>query len=80
MKTGLFSHATCLGHAPPMGHPESPDRLRAVLAALDGAEFGGLVRYEAPQATRTALLAVHDAAHVDAQGWAAQVPDIGSQR
>jgi acetoin utilization deacetylase AcuC-like enzyme len=66
MKTGLISHAACLGHVPPPGHPESPDRLRAVLSALDGPDFAGLAREEAPRADMAALLAAHDAAHVDA--------------
>jgi acetoin utilization deacetylase AcuC-like enzyme len=66
VKTGLVSHHACLGHAPPEGHPESPDRLRAVLAALDAPEFSDLALEEAPAADRNALLAVHEAAHVDA--------------
>ncbi|HEY5336633.1 MAG TPA: histone deacetylase family protein [Rhizomicrobium sp.] len=66
MKTGLISHPGCLGHAPPPGHPESPDRLRAVLRALEGAEFAALDRDTAIPADRNALLAVHTPAHVDA--------------
>ncbi|HSM96037.1 MAG TPA: histone deacetylase family protein [Rhizomicrobium sp.] len=66
MKTGLFSHHDCLAHAPPAGHPESPDRLEAVLAALAAPAFENLLRQEAPRAERAALLAAHDEAHVDA--------------
>ncbi|MBS0273277.1 MAG: histone deacetylase family protein, partial [Proteobacteria bacterium] len=66
MKTGLISHPDCLGHVPPASHPESPGRLRAVLAALEGPGFEDLAREEAPQADREALLAAHDPAHVDA--------------
>jgi acetoin utilization deacetylase AcuC-like enzyme len=66
MKTGLFSHPACLAHIPPAGHPESPDRLRAVLAALEKSDFSDLARVEAPRADRDALLAAHDASHVDA--------------
>jgi acetoin utilization deacetylase AcuC-like enzyme len=65
-KTGLFSHRNCLNHVPPPGHPESPDRLRSVIAALAAPEFGNLLREEAPRANRAALAAVHTEAHVDA--------------
>jgi acetoin utilization deacetylase AcuC-like enzyme len=54
-----------LAHAPPPGHPESPDRLRAVMAAL-ATGFGGLIREDAVAASREALLAVHTDAHINA--------------
>ncbi|HWA31473.1 MAG TPA: histone deacetylase family protein, partial [Rhizomicrobium sp.] len=66
MVTGLLSHSACLEHAPPEGHPECPERLGAVLAALSSPRFATLLRLEAPEARREALLAAHDAAHVDA--------------
>jgi acetoin utilization deacetylase AcuC-like enzyme len=64
-ETGLISHSGCLEHAPPPGHPESPDRLRAVLAALETG-FDGLRREQAVPASRDALLAAHTAPHIDA--------------
>ena len=42
MSTLLLTHPACLGHEPGPHHPERPDRLRAVLAALDDEEFAGL--------------------------------------
>jgi len=42
----IFSHPDCLRHQPPAGHPESPERLRAVLAALE--LIPHLARREAP--------------------------------
>lgn len=66
MTTVLITHPACLGHFMGPHHPESPDRLRAVLAALDAPEFSSLLREEAPEATRDQLLLVHPAAHVDA--------------
>jgi acetoin utilization deacetylase AcuC-like enzyme len=66
MATALITHRDCLGHAPPNGHPESPDRLHAVLRALEAPEFGPLVRIQAPYASRTALIRAHDSADVDA--------------
>lgn len=48
MTTLLFSHAACLDHDPGHGHPERPQRLSAVLKALDAPEFATLGRRDAP--------------------------------
>ena len=66
MSVLLLTHRACLGHDPGPHHPECPDRLRAVLKALDAEEFSDLVRDEAPRATREELLLVHPARHIDA--------------
>ncbi len=66
MWTGLVTHPACLEHLPPPGHPESADRLRAVLRHLETAAFQDLVRVEAPRADETALLRVHGREHVQA--------------
>ena len=42
MATALITHAACLEHDPGPYHPECPDRLRAVLQALDAPEFATL--------------------------------------
>jgi acetoin utilization deacetylase AcuC-like enzyme len=60
MTVALITHAACLDHDTGLGHPERSDRLRAVLAAIDAADPAGLVREEAPRATREQLCAVHD--------------------
>ncbi|WP_245187971.1 histone deacetylase family protein [Frateuria flava] len=60
----LYTHPVCLQHAPGPGHPESPARLHAVLAALDRDRFAALDRIEAPRASIEALERVHDPAHV----------------
>jgi len=65
MTTLLFTHPACLAHDPGFGHPESPDRLRAVLHALEGPDFQDLIRVEAPLAVRDALERVHLPAHID---------------
>ncbi|MEQ9640108.1 MAG: histone deacetylase family protein [Alphaproteobacteria bacterium] len=65
MTTRLYSHGACLDHDTGPGHPERPDRLRAVLTALETEPFQDLVRLEAPHASREQLLRVHPAAHVD---------------
>ena len=65
MTTLLFTHPACLEHDPGSHHPESPDRLRAVLAALNGPEFARLERREAPQAALDDVLRVHSRRHVE---------------
>jgi acetoin utilization deacetylase AcuC-like enzyme len=61
MTTLLITHRDCLGHDPSPGHPESPDRLRAVMTALDAVEFAPLRREDAPEATDAQLLRAHPA-------------------
>lgn len=59
----VFTHPTMLAHSPGAGHPESPERLRAVLDALDDA---GLARDRraATLAQVVDLERVHPADHV----------------
>ncbi len=64
MSVALFTHLACLDHDPGSWHPECPDRLRAVLRALEAPEFAPLLREEAPPATKEQILRVHDAAYV----------------
>ena len=66
MSTILYTHPDCLNHVTPAGHPERVDRLKAVMAALDGADFDQLDRREAPLAEEAELLRCHSAAHVAA--------------
>ena len=64
MTVALFTPPACLAHEPGAGHPECPDRLRAVLAALDHPEFAGLRREEAPQASLDQLALAHPVEYV----------------
>ena len=66
MTTLIFTHPICIEHDPGAHHPESTDRLRAVLKALDAEEFKGLERREAPIADLEAIKRVHDSDYVDA--------------
>ena len=66
MSVLLFTHRACLHHDPGPHHPECPDRLRAVLRALEREEFADLIRDEAPQATVEQLTRVHPANYVEA--------------
>lgn len=59
MTTLLYSHPACLEHDPGPYHPESPARLKAVLAACDAPEFAELQRREAPEADIADLARVH---------------------
>jgi acetoin utilization deacetylase AcuC-like enzyme len=65
MATLLFTHPVCLEHDTGDYHPECADRLKVILAALEGEEFGALLREQAPQAEREHLLRAHVAHHVD---------------
>jgi acetoin utilization deacetylase AcuC-like enzyme len=76
--TLLISHPACLAHDAGPGHVERPERLRAVLAALDAPEFTTLERRAAPLADVEALERAHEPAYVEAvlaaipaQGYAA---------
>ena len=51
MSTLFVTHPACLNHLAPAGHPERPDRLRAVGQALEREQFQNLARVEAPAAT-----------------------------
>ena len=66
MATYLFTHRACIEHDPGPTHPEQPDRLRAVLAALDGDDFARLERREAPPIDTDEVKRVHDPLYVDA--------------
>lgn len=59
MSVLLLTHRDCLAHEMGEGHPECPDRLRAVLKALDSEEFADLIRDEPPEATAEQLGRVH---------------------
>jgi acetoin utilization deacetylase AcuC-like enzyme len=63
-----FSHPSCLEHDPReglSGHPEQPERLRAIEAALAEREWLGWERREAPAASTAELELVHPREHVE---------------
>jgi acetoin utilization deacetylase AcuC-like enzyme len=63
MSVSLFTHPDMIAHAPGAGHPERPERLAAVLAALDDSDLS-LDHRAATEATVADLERVHPAAHV----------------
>jgi acetoin utilization deacetylase AcuC-like enzyme len=59
MTTLIYTHPACLEHHPGARHPESPERLLAVLAALREPEFAEAGWREAPLGTNEQVLRVH---------------------
>ncbi len=66
MTTALITHAAGVGHDMGPGHPERPDRLRAVWDTFATPPFASLIRHEAPCGERAAIERCHPAAYVDA--------------
>ncbi len=66
MTTLLVTHSACIGHDMGDGHPERPDRMRAVDRALESEAFQLLLRDSAPLASTEDLTRVHPAEYVDA--------------
>src|SRR5580658_931503 len=59
MPTLLITHPACLDHLTPQGHPERPDRLRAIERALEAEKFQTLARVEAPRAPLEMIALCH---------------------
>jgi acetoin utilization deacetylase AcuC-like enzyme len=66
MATLLLSHSAGLQHLTPAGHPERPDRLRAVARALDADRFKTLSRAESPAASFEIIALCHPMDYVEA--------------
>jgi acetoin utilization deacetylase AcuC-like enzyme len=65
MSTLLISHPACLNHLTPLGHPERPDRLRAVEQALEAEKFQALAREQAPMAPHEIVALCHPMEYVE---------------
>ena len=59
MSTLLISHPAFLEHLTPPGHPERPDRLRAIERALEAEKFQTLARSQAPLASLETIALCH---------------------
>ncbi|MEN3289910.1 MAG: hypothetical protein V7634_4210, partial [Bradyrhizobium sp.] len=64
MSTLYLSHEACLNHVTPPGHPERPDRLRAVEEALTEERFALLDRDEAPEGDLDLVMLCHNEHYV----------------
>src|SRR5258705_3019624 len=59
MTTLLLSHRSSLDHQMPPGHPERPDRIRAIEQVLGESRFDKLVREQAPEGTLDSVTLCH---------------------
>ncbi|MDI7861450.1 histone deacetylase family protein [Rhizobiaceae bacterium n13] len=66
MTTRLYDDPVFLEHETPSGHPERPDRLRALRIALEHPNFAGLERKEPPRANEEVVLLAHPEEHLRA--------------
>jgi acetoin utilization deacetylase AcuC-like enzyme len=65
MPTLLITHPACLDHLTPSGHPERPDRLRALAQAFEDGNFKPLVRQQAPMAEAETIALCHPMDYVE---------------
>jgi acetoin utilization deacetylase AcuC-like enzyme len=65
MTTLLLTHRASLDHLTPPGHPERPDRIRAVAQVLSESRFEKLVREDAPEGTLDLVRLCHDEHYVE---------------
>lgn len=66
MATLFLSHAASLGHDTGPGHPESPNRIRAIDKVLSAEVFEPLVRRASPRGDAQAILRIHPADYIGA--------------
>ncbi|RWC32771.1 MAG: histone deacetylase family protein [Mesorhizobium sp.] len=78
MTTRLYTHPIFLEHLTPPGHPERPDRLRAIERVLDDEAFAALDRVQAPEGDEATILYAHPADFVARVR--AAIPDEGIAR
>jgi acetoin utilization deacetylase AcuC-like enzyme len=65
MPTLLLTHPASYDHVMPLGHPERPERMRAVESALARPHFEPLVRDEAPLGLLDSVALCHNDHYVD---------------
>src|SRR5262245_19044908 len=66
MATLVVTHPACLDHLTPPGHPERPDRLRAIERALEDERFQHLIRVQAPAADFDTVALCHPMDYITA--------------
>ena len=65
MTTLLYTHPICIEHDPGRGHPECPDRLRAVMRGFEDDDFKALDRHEAPVVDLKEIEQVHEPYYIE---------------
>jgi acetoin utilization deacetylase AcuC-like enzyme len=73
--TLFITHPACLEHLTPPGHPERPDRLRAIEQVLEHEMFAFLLREKCPRAELEIIALCHPWEYIDRIRKA--VPQIG---
>ena len=66
MSTLLIAHDASLNHLTPPGHPERPDRVRALNRVFEQEQFATLAREQAPMGAREDIVRVHPEDYVAA--------------
>lgn len=64
MTTRLYTHPIYLEHLTPAGHPERPDRLRALDKVFEASDFDALERIEPEAADEAVVLLAHPEEHL----------------
>ena len=75
MTTRLYTHDIFLEHITPPGHPERPDRLRALSEVLRADIFDPLDRQDAPLGDAATILYAHPEEHLERVQ--VQIPETG---
>jgi acetoin utilization deacetylase AcuC-like enzyme len=65
MSTLVITHSACLDHLTPLGHPERPDRLRAIERVLEHERFMPLAREQSPRASLETVTLCHPRDYVE---------------
>jgi acetoin utilization deacetylase AcuC-like enzyme len=65
MTTLLITHPSSMNHLNPPGHPERPDRLRAIESVLESEQFQMLARVQAPAASLETIALCHPMDYVE---------------
>src|SRR5260370_14117885 len=65
MSTLLVTHSACLEHLTRLGHPERPDRLRAIERVLEHERFMPLARERAPRAVAETIALCHPPEYIE---------------
>ena len=65
MSTLLITHPSSISHDTGLGHPERPDRIRAINKVLSDNIFNTLIREEAPLGKEEDILRAHPQSHID---------------
>jgi acetoin utilization deacetylase AcuC-like enzyme len=75
--TLLLTHSACLDHLTPPGHPERPDRLRAVAEVLGDDRFKPLLRGEAPEGSLDSVIYIDGDTSMSSGTWEAVMRGVG---